>query len=84
MVVFCTVYALVLPAITMEQTAYCGKEEHTHSEKCYEEQFTCGLEEGAGAHTHTDECYTQTQIISCEIPESDGHQHSADCYGQDV
>lgn len=31
-VVFCTVYALILPAVTMEKTAYCGKEEHTHTE----------------------------------------------------
>ena len=23
-VVFCTTYAMILPAITMEQTAYCG------------------------------------------------------------
>lgn len=28
-VVFCTTYALILPAITLEQTAYCGYEEHT-------------------------------------------------------
>lgn len=33
-VVFCTTYALILPAITMERTTYCGKE-HTHSPACY-------------------------------------------------
>lgn len=33
-VVFCTVYALMLPAITMEKKTYCGQE-HTHSSECY-------------------------------------------------
>lgn len=27
-VVFCTTYALILPAITQEAQAYCGSEEH--------------------------------------------------------
>ena len=30
--VFCTTYALVLPAITLEKTPCCGMEEHTHTE----------------------------------------------------
>ena len=34
-VVFCTTYALILPAITMEQPTFCGFEEHTHDESCY-------------------------------------------------
>ena len=33
-VVFCTVYALILPAITMEKET-CEIPEHTHSEACY-------------------------------------------------
>ena len=33
-VVFCTVYALILPAITMEKETYCG-EDHTHTLACY-------------------------------------------------
>ena len=32
-VVFCTTYALILPAITLQ--AECGKEDHTHSDACY-------------------------------------------------
>ena len=40
-VVFCTTYALILPAITLENTAYCGYEEHTHSEECYQMLLTC-------------------------------------------
>ena len=33
-VVFCTVYALILPAITMEKGA-CEIPEHTHTRECY-------------------------------------------------
>lgn len=35
-VVFCTTYALILPAITMEQKSFCGLEEHVHTKECYE------------------------------------------------
>lgn len=34
-VVFCTVYALILPAISMEGETYCGVSEHEHSLSCY-------------------------------------------------
>lgn len=34
-VVFCTAYALILPAVTMGKETYCGQEEHSHSEECY-------------------------------------------------
>ena len=43
-VVFCTTYALILPAITATGDTYCGKEEHTHSEECYERVLICGQE----------------------------------------
>ena len=33
LVVFCTTYALILPAITLERPTYCGIKEHTHSDK---------------------------------------------------
>lgn len=64
MVVAATAYALVRPAITLENTTYCGLEEHTHTEACYtsaataetaasDQGQTCGKEE----HTHTLACY---------------------------
>ena len=35
-VVFCTVYALILPAITLERKkTVCGQEEHSRTEECY-------------------------------------------------
>lgn len=80
MVVFCTVYALVLPAVTMEKTAYCGKEEHSHTETCFENQLICAKADGEGAHQHSDQCYETTQVLICTVPESDGHQHTEECY----
>lgn len=65
-VVFCTTYALILPAITMENTPYCGKEEHQHTEDCYSQKLICGKEESTlPVHTHTEDCYTETQVLTC-------------------
>lgn len=53
-VVFCVVYALTLPAITLEGKTICGMEEHTHTEECYQDdELVCGKEE----HQHTEDCY---------------------------
>lgn len=64
MVVAATAHALVRPAITLENTTYCGQTEHTHTEACYtsiataetaasDQELTCVKEE----HTHTLVCY---------------------------
>lgn len=83
-VVFCTVYALILPALTAEGTPHCGIEEHTHTDECYENRLICGKEEGEGAHTHTDECYTQEQTLICGLEEGEGaHTHTEECYDED-
>lgn len=34
-VTFATVYALILPAITLSEDVFCGLEEHVHDENCY-------------------------------------------------
>ena len=73
-VVFCTTYALLLPAVTLEKTAECGLEEHQHEEGCYEEQLICGQEE-SGEHRHTDICYQKVLVCGKEV-----HIHSADCF----
>lgn len=53
-VVFCVVYALTLPAITLEGKTICGMEEHTHTEECFQDdELVCGKEE----HQHTEDCY---------------------------
>lgn len=43
---FCVVYALTLPAITLEGKTICGMEEHTHTEECYQDdKLICDKEE---------------------------------------
>ena len=73
-VVFCTTYALILPAITLERPTYCGLEEHTHDASCYERVLTCGMAESA-EHQHTDACYTE--VLTCGKIE---HTHTEACY----
>lgn len=79
-VVFCTVYALILPAITMESEFYCGKTEHVHSEECYEKVLSCTMETAsvsgndAAEHVHTEDCYTL--VLSCGLEE---HTHTLAC-----
>ena len=73
-IVFVTTYAMVLPAITMEQQAQCGIEAHQHYDSCYELQPVCGLEESAD-HVHTDACYEKVLICGKEA-----HVHSKACY----
>ena len=79
-VVFITTYMLILPAITMEQTTYCGYEEHQHGEGCFEKQLICGYpEEPEVSHVHTAECYEQEQTLICELEETAGHVHDESC-----
>ena len=85
-VVFCTTYALILPAITLSAEPKCGLEEHTHTEDCYETRLVCGQaedpetdpagsQEAGPAHVHTDACYEQ--VLTCEQPE---HTHTDACW----
>ena len=76
-VVFVTTYMLILPAVTLEQTAYCGCEEHQHGDACYEETLICGY--GETGHIHTDECYQEQQTLICGQGESAGHIHDESC-----
>ena len=69
-VVFCTVYALILPALTLERKTVCGQKEHSHTEACYSEegQITCGMAE----HVHTETCYAK------DSPSADTPQENPD------
>ena len=79
-VVFCTTYALILPAITMTSETYCGKEEHTHTEECYERELICTLGSDEDVHEHTDACYETQLVLVCGQEEGPEHTHTADCY----
>lgn len=57
-VVFCVVYALTLPAITLEGKTICGMEEHTHTQECYQDdKLICDKEE----HQHSEDCYEKEE-----------------------
>lgn len=81
-VVFCTAYALILPAITMSnQDPKCGIEEHTHIAECYDAEgnIICGLEE----HAHSLSCYSDLYAAiedegywSADIPELTGDRNA--------
>ncbi len=80
-VVFCTTYALIIPAITWEKTLICEREEHVHSDVCYEDGvLVCGKE----VHVHTDACFDAPPAAeggySCGKAE---HTHGPDCYFED-
>lgn len=82
-VVFCTVYALILPALTLERKTICGKEEHMHTEACYstEGQLICEKEE----HTHTEACYADTQTQNSQMEDNtEQNQNSEQNKASDV
>ena len=89
LVVFCTTYALILPAITQERETFCGMEAHSHSDKCYAQsvvsELICSIPE-EGGHVHDDGCYAieggHTHDESCYAP-AEGHIHSESCYAME-
>ncbi|MDY4970949.1 MAG: hypothetical protein SO101_11940, partial [Lachnospiraceae bacterium] len=82
-VVFVTTYMLILPAITMEQEYVCGKEEHVHTDECYEKVLICGKTEGEDepeTQTGQDENgQEETETDETETAET-GHVHTDACY----
>ena len=82
-VVFCTTYALILPAITMEAKTYCGTKEHVHGDGCYTTELVCTISETkTESHEHTDDCYVEENELICTQQESEGHVHAEGCYDE--
>lgn len=60
-VVFVTTYMLILPAIALERPAYCGMEEHIHTQECL----------GAvRVHAHDESCYDDQHQLVCEFADN--------------
>ena len=87
-VVLCTTYALILPAVTMGHE-HCDIPEHTHTKDCYEQVTTTTVEKRLicteseeDGHVHTDQCYETVEIpvteevLVCGMEE---HKHTEDC-----
>ena len=86
-VVFCTVYALILPAITLEKGA-CEIPEHTHSEACYTQVTSTRTEpvctiESLNLHQHDDTCYDSEGNLTCGYADFVVHRHDSSCYDED-
>lgn len=57
----------------------CGKEEHVHSDQCYQKHEISGPEYICGfltEHAHDDSCYFESGELKCTIPE---HTHDDSC-----
>ncbi len=85
-VVFCTTYALILPAITMTSPR-CGLEEHAHSAECWQQEpsersLACSVmgEAAVFAHVHNELCYNTQGELLCALEEKILHTHTDECY----
>lgn len=82
-VVFCTTYALILPAITMEtpRVLDCPLAVHAHTGDCYDDtgNLRCGQADFV-VHTHTGGCYDESGQLVCPLPEIEAHTHTDACY----
>jgi len=90
-VIFCTTYALILPAITMTRDTICGMEEHTHQQSCQQivtttVQTCSSLAEQADVvfHTHDSLCYDEVGNLRCELEQLEQHTHTEDCFAPAV
>lgn len=83
LVVFCTTYALILPAITLEKG--CQIPEHTHNDGCYT-QVTSRQETTlactAQVHSHEASCYDAAGELICGYADFLVHVHEDGCYDE--
>ena len=85
-VVFCTTYALILPAITLEKQ--CDIPEHTHTDACYaqvtpvEKRVPVCSAETLEIHRHTADCYDADGNPTCGYADFVVHSHDSTCYDE--
>ena len=85
-VVFCTTYALILPAITLEKQ--CDIPEHTHTDACYaqvtsvEKRVPVCSAETLEIHRHTADCYDADGNPTCGYADFVVHSHDSRCYDE--
>ena len=85
-VVFCTTYALILPAITLEKQ--CDIPEHTHTDACYaqvtsvEKRVPVCSAKTLEIHQHTADCYDANGNPTCGYADFVVHSHDSRCYDE--
>lgn len=81
--VFCTTYALILPAITMEKEPTCGFTEHEHSAACFSENQVIGTYSClSDLHVHEDDCFDSDGNIICGYADFVVHSHGEFCFDE--
>ena len=83
LVMFVTVYALILPALTLEQEAFCGYVEHTHTDNCKQlsqELVLICSEDNLAIHSHANTCYDVNGVLVCNIADYVAHSHNESCF----
>ncbi len=81
--VFCTTYALILPAITMEKEPTCGFTEHEHSAACFSENQVIGTYSClSDLHVHEDGCFDSDGNIICGYADFVVHSHGEFCFNE--
>lgn len=67
---------------TKTGAAYCGYDDHEHSEACYAAPLACGVGESGAIviHTHDEMCYGPDGSLVCDLPEIRAHEHTDACY----
>lgn len=78
-VVFFTLNALMLPAITIEKQTICGNVEHIHSDECYSDVTTPEYLALSEYHQHGKECYVDG-VLLCNNLSTCLHRHNEYCY----
>ena len=81
-VVFCTTYALILPAITMEHTPICGIEAHEHTEQCFAHRQISEMRCEAAEHIHDESCADELGNYQCGYGAYILHSHGESCVDQ--
>ena len=76
LVIWGVFWSLRLTGITMAGEAFCGIDEHEHSEACSQRTTLCELEE-CEPHIHSETCLLQELI--CELEEEPAHAHDESC-----
>ncbi|MBO5127073.1 MAG: hypothetical protein J6D10_05830, partial [Clostridia bacterium] len=80
---FCTTYALILPAITMEKEPTCGFTEHEHSAACFSENQVIGTYSClSDLHVHEDDCFDSDGNIICGYADFVVHSHGEFCFNE--
>lgn len=98
LVIFATVWVLLVPASALVKRVYCGMEEHIHDDACYELVLVCGYADEAlgeaDGETGSQESVTAPEDAgqqSGQTPESgmqtgetaQPHRHEDSCYAEE-